>query len=269
MGDNIYILIFYSVIAIFVMVTFFLVLYIRNQNMLWQQRRLFQETEILQQKQLLNAVIESQEVERKRIGEDLHDEIGGTLSAIKLMLGALKQQDGINQDAVLPAKQLIDKMIVDVRNIAHDLSPPGLTMFGLYTTIEGFVSLINNTGEVEVIITHDPATEERLLSNSAELALFRVITQLIANTLKHAQAKRIEICFKPSATQLDINYKDDGKGFDLNILNAKQGIGMRNIKSRLQMINANYDIVTSPNQGFMMQMSCPLDRVNETPNAIN
>ncbi|WP_379090109.1 sensor histidine kinase [Pedobacter sp. UC225_65] len=262
MGDNIFILIFYSVIAIFIMVTFFLVLYIRNQNMLWQQRRLFQETEILQQKQLLNAVIESQEIERKRIGEDLHDEIGGTLSAIKLMLGALKQQDATNQDVVLPAKQLIDKMIVDVRNIAHDLSPPGLAMFGLYTTIEGFVSLINNTGEIEVVVTHDPHTEERVLSDKAELALFRIITQLIANTLKHAEAKRIELCFKPDDQNIKIIYNDNGKGFDPTILNAKQGIGMQNIKSRLQMIDANYTIETSLNNGFKMTIVCPVDRVN-------
>ena len=262
MGDNIFILIFYSVIAIFILVTFFLVLYIRNQNMLWQQRRLFQETEILQQKQLLNAVIESQEIERKRIGEDLHDEIGGTLSAIKLMLGALKQHDATNQDVVLPAKQLIDKMIVDVRNIAHDLSPPGLAMFGLYTTIEGFVSLINNTGEIEVVITHNPHTEERVLSDKAELALFRIITQLIANTLKHAEAKRIEICFKPDHQNIEITYNDNGKGFDPAILNAKQGIGMQNIKSRLQMIDANYTIETSPNNGFKMNIVCPVDRVN-------
>ncbi len=262
MGDNIFILIFYSVIAIFIMVTFFLVLYIRNQNMLWQQRRLFQETEILQQKQLLNAVIESQEIERKRIGEDLHDEIGGTLSAIKLMLGALKQQDATNQDVVLPAKQLIDKMIVDVRNIAHDLSPPGLAMFGLYTTIEGFVSLINNTGEIEVVITHDPHTEERVLSDKAELALFRIITQLIANTLKHAEAKRIELCFKPDDRNIEIIYNDNGKGFDPTILNAKQGIGMQNIKSRLQMIDASYTIETSLNNGFKMTIVCPVDRVN-------
>lgn len=260
MGDNIFILIFYSVIAIFILVTFFLVLYIRNQNMLWKQRRLFQETEILQQKQLLSAVIESQEIERKRIGEDLHDEIGGTLSAIKLMLGALKQQDNVNPDAVLPAKQLIDKMIVDVRNIAHDLSPPGLAMFGLYTTIEGFVSLINNTGEIEVVITHDPQTEERLLSDKAELALFRIITQLIANTLKHAQASRIELCFRPNDQNIEINYSDNGKGFDLIVLNAKQGIGMQNIKSRLQMINAVYTLTTSLNNGFKMDITCPIDR---------
>lgn len=258
--DNIYLLIFYSVLAIFILVTFFLVLYIRNQNMVWQQRKLFQDTEIQQQKQLLSAVIDSQEIERKRIGEDLHDEVGGTLSAIKLMLNAaMRQYNPADQEVILPAKQLIDKMIVDVRNIAHDLSPPGLTMFGLYTSIEGFVSLINKTGELEIVIYNELKTEEKLLSEKAELALFRVITQLIANTLKHANATKIEICFKEQESNLEIIYRDNGKGFDVAILDERKGIGMQNIISRLQMINATYTLETSLNKGFKMTISCLLD----------
>jgi len=266
--DNIYVLIFYSVIAIFILVFFFLLLYIRNQNMLWTQRKLFQETEIEQQKQLLNAVIESQEIERKRIGEDLHDEIGGTLSAIKLMLGALKKQNEAEQSIITPAKELIDKMIVDVRNIAHDLSPPGLAMFGLYTTIEGFVSLINKTGEIEVDIIHEPLQEDRFLDEKTELALFRVITQLIANTIKHAGASKINIFFKPDPAQFLITYTDNGKGFDLAVLNEKKGIGMQNILSRLQMIDATYNLETSPNKGFKMDITYPISqkvRKTESP----
>ena len=258
MTDNIYILIFYSVFAIFILVFFFLLLYIRNQNMLWKQRKRFQETEIAQQKELLNAVIESQELERKRIGGDLHDEIGGTLSAIKLMLGAIKNQSDTDKAIITPAKELIDKMINDVRNIAHDLSPPGLAMFGLYTSIEGFISLINNTGEIEIEISHEPLLEERFLEEKVELALFRVITQLIANTLKHANASKIDISFKPNAEKLTIHYSDNGNGFDLDVLNEKKGIGMQNIISRLQMIGASYHLESSYGNGFKVNIICPI-----------
>ena len=257
MGDNIYILVFYAVLVVFMLITFFFFVYIKNQNLMWKQRREFQESEILQQKQLLNAVIESQEIERKRIGEDLHDEIGGTLSAIKLMLNAAKQSIN-DQEILLPAKQLIDKMIVDVRNIAHDLSPPGLTMFGLYHTVDAFVSLINKTGEIEVIVSHQPLIEERIFSEKVELALFRIITQLIANTLKHANATQIHLVFKPNDMQLGIEYMDNGKGFDLSILTKHHGIGMQNIKSRLQMIEATYTLESSPAKGFKMNITCPV-----------
>lgn len=257
--DNIYLLIFYSILAIFMLITFFLILYIRNQNMVWSERKKFQESEMSQQKQLLSAVIESQEIERKRIGEDLHDEVGGTLSAVKLMLNAaLKQYSKADKEMILPAKQLIDKMVVDVRNLAHDLSPPGLTMFGLYTSIESFVSLINETGEIEIVMSNENLNRKNLVDEKSELALFRIITQLIANTIKHAQASQIEIKFQSDDLQLNISYFDNGQGFNIETLDDKKGIGMQNIKSRLQMINATYQIETSLNNGFMIDIYCPM-----------
>jgi signal transduction histidine kinase len=247
-------LIFYGVFAIFLLITFFLILYIRNQNVVWQQRKQFQETEIAQQKELLSAVIESQEIERKRIGEDLHDEIGSTLSAIKLMLGSLRKKDETVQEVIVPAKELIDKMIIDVRNIAHDLSPPGLSMFGFFHAIESFTTLINNTGEIDITISQNPDFDKKRLPEKDELALFRIITQLIANTLKHAEATKIELNFDCTATRFNINYTDNGKGFNQAILKERKGIGMQNIFSRLQMINAIYTLDTGLNQGFKMHI---------------
>lgn len=257
--DNVYLLVFYSVVAVLVLVAFFLLLYIRNQNMIWQQRKLFQETEIKQQKDLLNAVITSQEIERKRIGEDLHDEVGGTLSAIKLMLNAAIRKYGEKErEGIIPAKQLIDQLIIDVRNVSHDLSPPGLAMFGLITSVEGFVTLIKETGEVEIEVTNELETDEKLLSESEELALYRVITQLIANTLKHANATKIELNFNQTADELLITYQDNGIGFDLGIVNENKGMGMQNIVSRLQMIDAKHELLTAVNEGFKMNISCKI-----------
>jgi signal transduction histidine kinase len=250
--DNVYLLVFYGLITIFLLVTFFLILYIKNQNMVWKQRRLFQETEIKQQKLLLDAVIESQEIERKRIGEDLHDEIGGTLSAIKLMLGALKQAE--IKDIIGPAKDLIDQMIIDVRNISHDLSPPGLSMFGFYHSLDAFVSLINKSEEINITITHEPLIEHRFLDEKTELALFRIITQLISNTIKHANASQIDILFKPTNESLHIHYTDNGKGFDPKVLEERKGIGMQNIQSRIQIINATHKLTTSPGAGFQISI---------------
>ena len=197
MIDNVYLLVFYGVLLLLILVASFLLFYIRNQSVVWKQKRQLQETQITQQKELLNAVIDSQEVERKRIGQDLHDEIGGTLSAIKLMLNSLRNQLSEGQEEVMTeAKQLIDKMIVDVRHISHDLSPPGLAVFGLFTTIEAFVALINNTGEIKISILQDEDIEELQLPEKTALALFRVLTQLIDNTIKHANATEIEISFQ-------------------------------------------------------------------------
>lgn len=262
MGDSIYLLVFYSVLGIFVLITFFLLLYIKGQNLIWKQKRALQDSQIQQQKDLLNAVIESQEIERKRIGEDLHDEIGGTLSAIKLMLNVSKDQEN-RQEVLRSARQLIDKTIGSVRHIAHDLSPPGLSMFGLYTTIETFADAINRSGDIEIEIVHNPLVEKRFLEERTELALYRVITQLIANTLKHANATKITIQFNPSASKLLIDYSDNGVGFDLSILTKHHGIGVQNIKSRLQMIDANFELESSADRGFRMLIDCPIQTISE------
>lgn len=259
MIDNVYLLIFYGVVLLLVMVASFLLFYIRNQNMVWKQKRLLQETQIAQQKELLNAVIDSQEIERKRIGQDLHDEIGGTLSAIKLMLNSLKNKLANDQNEVLTdAKQLIDKMIVDVRHISHDLSPPGLAVFGLFATIEAFVALINSTGEIKILLYQKSSPENINLPEKTSLALFRVITQLVANTLKHANAQEISIDFDIIDDKLFINYYDNGTGFDIEKLKERSGIGMQNIQSRLQMINALYKIETSIGAGFKISIECPI-----------
>jgi signal transduction histidine kinase len=256
MVDNVYLLIFYSIIVLLLLVASFLFFYIKNQSVVWKQRRQLQETQIAQQKELLNAVIDSQEIERKRIGQDLHDEIGGTLSAIKLMLNSLKHQVSNEQGEVLTdAKQLIDKMIVDVRHISHDLSPPGLDVFGLFATVDAFVTLINNTGEIKISLYQDEKLEEVKLPEKISLALFRVITQLVANTIKHANASEITLDFKMAAHLLLISYSDNGKGFDLDASKDKGGMGMQNIQSRLQMANAGYQIATSAGNGFKMSIS--------------
>lgn len=258
MIDNIYLLIFYGVVLLLVLVASFLLFYIRNQSVVWKQKRQLQETQITQQKKLLNAVIDSQEVERKRIGQDLHDEIGGTLSAIKLMLNSLRNHLPKDQEEVLSeAKQLIDKMVADVRHISHDLSPPGLAVFGLFSTIEAFVTLINNTGKIKISITQDEDVDELQLPEKTALALFRVLTQLIDNTIKHADATEINISFK-KRINFDICYQDNGKGFDLEVLEKRTGIGMQNIQSRLQIVNASHQIHTSIGNGFKFDISCPV-----------
>lgn len=218
--------------------------------MVWKQKRQLQETQIAQQKELLNAVIDSQEIERKRIGQDLHDEIGGTLSAIKLMLNSLKKKvPEAHTETLTDAKELIDKMIVDVRNISHDLSPPGLSVFGLIPTVEAFVTLINNTGQIKIMLSQAGEVDAIQLPEKTALALFRVITQLVDNTIKHAEATLIAIDFN-LAENFQIHYKDNGKGFDPDVLNQRGGIGMQNIQSRLQMVNATYQITTANGKGF-------------------
>lgn len=96
------------------------------------------------------------------------------------------------------------------------------------------------------------------LPEKTSLALFRVLTQLVDNTLKHANASEIKMLFGVREANLSIVYQDNGKGFDMEVLNQRSGIGMQNIQSRLQMINAEYQIETSLGSGFKVEINYPL-----------
>ncbi len=208
-----------------------------------------------QQKELMNAIIQSQEIERKRIGQDLHDEVGGSLSNLRMLFNRLDNSSTDRAEiekAVDSYKQLIDKIIQNVRNISHNLSPPALALFGFTAALEELSDSINNgNGSFLSIINHAETISEQL-PYTASLSLIRILQELISNTLKHAEAKQIGISIFMDYGLLTIHYTDDGKGFDNDDNTLKKGMGMQNIESRISMINATYRIKTAPGQGFSM-----------------
>jgi signal transduction histidine kinase len=120
--DNIYILVILGMGGTFLLVVSFILFSIRNQNKLLRQRQHFQQAQIDHQKELLRAVIESQEAERKRIGQDLHDDVGTTVSGLRLLIEMFKPGDDVkaHEDFTQSTKTIIDKVVKDVRNISHN-----------------------------------------------------------------------------------------------------------------------------------------------------
>jgi len=233
----------YYLIIIGMGVTFLLALSVVGFYILYQRRFLKQQLEL--KKTELHATIQSQEDERRRIGRDLHDGIGSLLANLRMNINRLNTA-GVQEQCSL----LIDKTITDVRSIAHSLSPPGLELFGLAGAVEDLcdgiplkLSIENNAGDLK-----------RLAPNTA-LALYRVIQELLSNTLKHAEATSATITFNEQNGTLTIDYTDNGKGFSIS---PKQtGMGLRNIESRLNMIGVTYNIISSPGNGFKTTIQVP------------
>jgi signal transduction histidine kinase len=254
LGENIYLLIIMCTGGISLLVFSFVLLFIRNQKKLLKNKQQIHDAEMTHQKELMSAIIQSQELERKRIGEDLHDDVGGALSNLRILTNRLDNVAGRKEieNIADSYKQLIDKIIQDVRNISHNLSPPALALFGFNAALEELSDIINNGGDSFLtIINHAVAVSEQLPYSTA-LALIRVLQELIANTLKHAEAKQIGISIYIDNALLTIHYTDDGKGYDSADASLKKGMGMQNIESRLNMINAAYTVKTAPGQGFSM-----------------
>ncbi|GGH15814.1 hypothetical protein GCM10007352_24820 [Mucilaginibacter phyllosphaerae] len=246
----------------FLLVASFIFFSIRNQNRLLKQRQQFQQAQIAHQKELLKAVIESQEAERKRIGQDLHDDVGTTASGLRLLIEMFKPtggEDKNHQDFKQSSKTIIDKIVKDVRNISHNLSPTTLRYYGLIAAVTEHCTIINQSGKLEISLTNNAERELDQLHLNTATALYRVLEELLNNTIKHSGASKANIGLVTDTQNLHITYADNGKGLPTDTETVKKGMGMQNIESRLLNINATYSLEPYSGKGFRIKIECPLN----------
>ncbi|MES2487224.1 MAG: histidine kinase [Bacteroidota bacterium] len=257
-SDNIVALIILATLGTFLMVVSFILIYIRNQNKILQQRQQMQQAALAHQKELLQVVIESQEEERIRIGRDLHDDVGAAISNLRLIIEMFKPvtADEDYTQFIKSSKGIIDKMMTDVRHISHNLSPTALTYYGLAFAIEEQCTNINQSGKLKIDFKNDAKPALEKITMPVATALYRVLEELLNNTLKHARAGISTLNFTQINNTLVIEYSDNGVGMDDQ--GVKKGIGLHNIESRLTVINADFSIETSPGNGFYIKITYPL-----------
>jgi signal transduction histidine kinase len=257
--DNINVLIVIAMVGTVVMVFFFIFLQMRNQNKILRQKRKIQEAEIAHQKDLLQSVITSQEAERKRIGMDLHDEVGAALSTLRIKIERNAGKDATAGDEATIYKSDIDKIIDNMRNISHSLSPRISGNFGFYDAIHELSDGINRSGKINMAVHFDENKLPMFANEQAPMALYRVIAELINNTLKHASAQHIQLTVDVSDSKMKIVYNDDGIGIPQNREKKSSGMGMQNIESRLGIIGAEWEIQKPENGGYRMLIAVPLN----------
>lgn len=229
--------------------------------LLTYQKRLIMEqmqtraAEASHQQQLLTAIIEAQEGERERIGQDLHDGIGSTLAMVKLLasrLGTLPPAE--NQPTLVGhIEQLVGAAVQDVRSISHSLYPVVLARFGLAEALQHLVDVCNETGKLPISLDVHYA---RPLSLTQELALYRICQELINNALKHAKgATRLAVGLRQQGERLTLTVEDNGCGFPqpsngpASSAEAGWGAGLRSIGVRVQMLRAQLQRQSVPGAG--------------------
>jgi signal transduction histidine kinase len=253
MTDNIFFLVLMAMIGSALLVVSFIFITIYNTNKLLKQKRKLQDAEINYQKELLYAVIDSQEKERQRIGMDLHDEVGATLSALRIMIENFTDNMKMLPEAGLfsvQSRSIIDSVIISTRNISHDLSPLRKHSYDLLDALEDVKDRLNQTGKIQMILQNE-SMQLTNLDNTTSLALYRVFAELVNNTIKHAAAQQITLMIQEAGERFLFHYKDDGTGIQQNMKAVREGIGMRNIESRLRMIGATFE-VKQESKGFEM-----------------
>ncbi|PZP48838.1 MAG: hypothetical protein DI598_09265 [Pseudopedobacter saltans] len=258
---NIYAYIIIGMCSSFLLCAATILFYFRYRKNILAKQYEMKTAELQYQKDLLKASITTQEAERKRIGMDLHDEVGSKLSALRLLIEnyADVNTEQLSEQAFnQKCKFHIDNVITNVRNISHDLSPVIRGGYGLYDILMDFAEDVNKSGKINVLVKVDEAAENTTLEDFVQLSLYRVIVELLNNTIKHAEAKQAEIHFSVLDNQYILQYDDDGKGIDTDLSHIKKGIGFKNMESRLESIGANFQLMQTNEPGFHLKINLPL-----------
>ena len=237
-----------GMLLLVVFIVLFVVLY---------QRKISRQQEA-HQRNLFEAAIQTQEEERKRIATDLHDDLQQQFSTVRMAVEkAAEELEGVSPLAksLKAASAMAADTIIALRRISYDLMPKGLSKEGLAYALNELCVRLSETG-IKAQFTRGGDCEHP--DAKTELALYRVVQELVNNTLKHAEATRIEMVMNCSlASRQDghgrciLMISDNGKGFDAEKEKDK-GLGMRNIESRLSMIGATYHFESEPGEGTMV-----------------
>jgi len=230
----------------------------KHKQKLQQQR--ISELETQQQLTATEAVLKGEEQERTRLAKDLHDGLGGMLSGIKYSLNTMKGNLIMTPDNVEAFERSIDMLdssIKEMRRVAHNMMPESLVKFGLDTALRDFCNDINQSGALQVIY-QSLGMEQVVVEQTTAITIYRIVQELINNTMKHAVAKTAIVQLTKSDGHLTVTVEDDGKGFDTSILNKSKGIGWTNIQNRVEFLKGTLDVQSGNEKGTSIHIEISL-----------
>lgn len=208
------------------------------------------------QQKILQTSIAIQEAERKRIAQDLHDAISSKLNIISLNTNVLLADKQIVHQQKTALQQILaitTNTLESSRKIAHDLLPSILGKFGLKAALEELFDEFTTNTSLE--IEHNIEELPRLSKNN-QLHVFRIVQELINNSLRHGKAEELAIYMEQDINGFILRYQDNGSGFDVKETNKNIGIGLQNIKSRTQILNGKLTIESNKNKGSKFIIYC-------------
>lgn len=213
------------------------------------------------EKSIMKTVISTEEKERKRFAEDLHDGIGPLLSGLKMYLQQETLAKGMSERQLKVLKycrELTDDAISQTRSIANNLTPGVLNDFGLQKALISHVDKINAIGKFSIDLKIKSPLNN--IDDDVSIAVFRVVSELINNALKYAECRNVRIETDIKNNILTLEYDDDGKGFNLQkqLKEKPNGMGLNNIYNRVNSLNGSINFETSKGKGFSVRIFLPL-----------
>jgi signal transduction histidine kinase len=229
---------------------------IYNRRKLAEQARL--QSEINKQQEIAaRAVLTAEERERRRIATDLHDGVGQLLSAALMNLNGLFKKltfDGTESQLADRSLALVTESYDEMRSISHQMMPNALLKAGLASAVKEFLDKIDSS---QLRINLETGGLNDRLDEQTETVLYRVIQETVNNVIKHAKATKLDIQLVKDEDGISATIEDNGRGFDSSKIKGKEGIGLKNILSRVEFLKGTVDFDSSPGKGTLVAIHIP------------
>jgi len=234
-----------SAIIIGSIIVYFIISIIRHQR---RNQELY--------KSKILAEVTTLEKERSRIASDLHDELGPVLSSIKLKVNCMDIETAEDKEQLEKINVNIDDIIQRMREISNDLMPSTLTRKGLAAAVHEFIGKVTKSNGLQIVFKHENVLQ---LPPEKSIHIYRIIQEMIHNTIKHAQASQLHISLEKKNNKLFLRTKDDGTGFNYSkIMQEASGLGLRNLLTRTEILNGEMYIDSSKEKGTEYIFELPI-----------
>jgi signal transduction histidine kinase len=209
-----------------------------------------------EQAQTLKKLISVQDYERKRIANDLHDNIGPLLAAIKINFRRMiDNKDELKNGLVHKTESIIDDSIAEIRNVAHNLMPKSLAFRGLIEALREYFEGIEQLYKTKIVFNHQV---QSILQPEIQANIYRIICELVLNAVKHSDANELNVSMISNDQCINLGIKDDGKGFNVRSAEFSKSFGLQSAESRIQYMKGKFLLTTSPGKGTIIDMEIPL-----------
>jgi len=203
----------------------------------------------------IDAMIAGQEKERQKVANELHDDLGSLMATVKLHFDNVKVDE--KDPALKNAQKLLDEAYQKIRGMAHAKNSGVMANQGLLPAVKKMAKTINKTNALKVTV-EDFGLAERM-ENSLELTIFRIIQELVANIIKHAEASKANIQFTQHESNLNIIVEDDGKGFDISaVKHSANGMGIGTIEKRIEHLEGTFTVDSILGKGTSILIDIPV-----------
>lgn len=212
------------------------------------------ERELYQQKLITEVTIQAQEKERNQLGKELHDNINQLLSVTKMFLSMATKKPEKSEEYLRRSSDNLNLAIEEIRKLSRSLVAPSLGNIGLIDALQFLAAEINLGNKLHVRVVTQIHTKKEI-DNNMEIMLYRIAQEQLTNIHKYANAENAVITLRMEENRIFFSIADNGEGFDVS--QKAQGIGLRNISSRVEFYSGTMNIISAPGQGCTLSISVP------------